>query len=52
MHYQNRHRRQGFWHFWQRLVHKLIHSPVWQRAIALLLAGLCLFALAACEPIP
>ncbi|TYQ30643.1 amino acid ABC transporter substrate-binding protein [Pseudanabaena sp. UWO310] len=60
MHYQNRSHRQGFWLFGK----KLFNSPffhrsnrqVWQRAIAWLFMGLfmglCLFALAACEPIP
>jgi len=49
MNYQKRSRRQGFWYRqgWQMFL---------PRAIALLLAGLCaglcLFALAACEPIP
>ncbi|WP_055076165.1 amino acid ABC transporter substrate-binding protein [Pseudanabaena sp. 'Roaring Creek'] len=60
MHYQNRSPRQGFW-LWGK---KLFNSPfshksnrqVWQRAIAWLFMGLfmglCLFVLAACEPIP
>ena len=52
MHYQKRSPSQGFWYFWKKFLHGLIRRPIWQRAIALLLTSLCLFALAACESAP
>jgi general L-amino acid transport system substrate-binding protein len=52
MHYQKRSPNQSLWHFWKKFLNRLIHSAFWQKAIALLLVGLCVFALAACEPIP
>lgn len=52
MHYQNRHRRQGFWHSWQRLFNKQFPKQIWHRLIAWLAFGLFLFTLTACEPIP
>ena len=56
MDYQKRSRHQGFGHFWKKFCQKywslLVNRPFWQRAIAVLLASLCVFAIAACEPIP
>lgn len=52
MHYQKRSPNLGLWQVWKKFRNRIIHSAFWQKAIALLLVGLCVFTLAACEPIP